>query len=99
MMPTTATTSSSKNNNKNNKNDDAFFSRRSTNTNGKSSKKMVRAMASGGETTERAFDPREYRRQLGKSDQYTRKFLYDPEAKKTMEDEGIGFSMTGLVAQ
>ena len=99
MMPTTATTSSSSNKNNKNKNDDAFFSRRRTNTNGKSVKKMVRAMASGGETTERAFDPREYRRQLGKSDQYTRKFLNDPEAKKTMEDEGIGYSMTGLVAQ
>ena len=61
--------------------------------------KLVRASSSSSTTTDKSFDPREYRRQLGKSDKYTRKFLNDPEAKQTMEEEGIGYSMTGLVAQ
>jgi len=45
------------------------------------------------------FDPRGYRRGLGATNKYTRKFLNDPDAKRRMEDEGIGYSTTGLVAQ
>ncbi len=58
----------------------------------------VRA-AEAAKTTDTSFDPREYRRKLGQSDRYTRKFLNDPEAKNRMEEEGIGYSMSGLVAQ
>ena len=58
----------------------------------------VRA-AGAAKTSDTSFDPREYRRKLGKSDRYTRKFLNDPEAKNRMEEEGIGYSMSGLVAQ
>ncbi len=47
----------------------------------------------------KTFDPREYRRALGTTNKYTRRFLSDPDAKKRMEDEGIGYSITGLVAQ
>jgi len=45
------------------------------------------------------FNPRGYRRGLGATNKYTHKFLNDPDAKRRMEDEGIGYSMTGLVAQ
>ena len=58
----------------------------------------VRA-AGAAKTSDTSFDPREYRRKLGKSDRYTRKFLNDPAAKNRMEEEGIGYSMSGLVAQ
>jgi 4-hydroxy-3-methylbut-2-enyl diphosphate reductase len=44
------------------------------------------------------FDPREYRRELGRSDQYSRKFLNDEEAATKMANDGISYSKTGLVA-
>ena len=45
------------------------------------------------------FDPREYRRELGKSSQYSRKFLNDEEAASKMTNDGISYSKTGLVAE
>ena len=45
------------------------------------------------------FDPREYRRELGKSSQYSRKFLNDEEAALKMTNDGISYSKTGLVAE
>jgi 4-hydroxy-3-methylbut-2-enyl diphosphate reductase len=44
------------------------------------------------------FDPREYRRELGKSTQYSRKFLNDEEAAVKMTNDGISYSKTGSVA-
>ena len=45
------------------------------------------------------FDPREYRLELGKSDQYSRKFLNDDEAATKMANDGISYSKSGLVAK
>ena len=45
------------------------------------------------------FDPREYRRDLGRSSQYSRKFLNDEEAATKMANDGISYSKTGLVAK
>lgn len=45
------------------------------------------------------FDPREYRRDLGRTSQYSRKFLNDEEAATKMANDGISYSKTGLVAK
>jgi 4-hydroxy-3-methylbut-2-en-1-yl diphosphate reductase len=78
--------------------------KKNTNNENNENKHKTRLIVRGTSESEQqqaseGFDPREYRRQLGKSNQYTRKFLNDPEAKKSMEDEGIGYSLTGLVAK
>ena len=49
----------------------------------------VRAMAA---EVEEKFDARAYRRELGKTKTYTRKFANDPEAAQQMEEQGIGYS-------
>jgi hypothetical protein len=42
-----------------------------------------------------AFDARAFRRELGKTEQYSRKFLADEESAKAMEDSGIGLVSRG----
>eukprot|EP01024_Parvocaulis_polyphysoides_P037816 TRINITY_DN33765_c1_g1_i1.p1 TRINITY_DN33765_c1_g1~~TRINITY_DN33765_c1_g1_i1.p1 ORF type:complete len:387 (-),score=69.51 TRINITY_DN33765_c1_g1_i1:61-1221(-) len=45
------------------------------------------------------FDPKAFRRSLNKSDKYLRNPTNDPQSQTVMEEHGVGYSSTGLVAQ
>jgi len=47
----------------------------------------------------REFDPRAFRRSLNQTGRYTRKPSNDPASLSLMEEHGVGYSTTGLVAQ
>ena len=47
----------------------------------------------------RDFDPRAFRRSLNQTGRYTRKPSNDPESLAVMEEHGVGYSTSGLVAQ
>lgn len=47
----------------------------------------------------REFDPRAFRRSLNQTGRYTRNVSNDPNSLALMEDHGVGYSTTGLVAQ
>jgi 4-hydroxy-3-methylbut-2-enyl diphosphate reductase len=49
--------------------------------------------------TPAAFDARAFRRSLNATGRYTRKPSNDPESLNLMEEHGVGYSTTGLVAQ
>lgn len=45
------------------------------------------------------FDARAFRRSLNQTGRYTRKPINDPDSLELMEDHGVGYSTSGLVAQ
>lgn len=45
------------------------------------------------------FDARAFRRSLNSTGRYTRKPSNDPDSLQLMEEHGVGYSTTGLVAQ
>lgn len=47
----------------------------------------------------RDFDPRAFRRSLNKTGRYTRNVTNDANSLELMEDHGVGYSTSGLVAQ
>ena len=49
--------------------------------------------------TEEEFDARKFRRSLNKTGRYSRKLQKLPESVEQMEEDGVGYSRTGLVAQ
>lgn len=55
--------------------------------------------SSATETKEEEFDARAFRRSLNQTGRYTRKPTNDAESLELMEDHGVGYSSTGLVAQ
>ena len=57
------------------------------------------AAAASSERIVRDFDPRAFRRSLNQTGRYTRKPSNDPESLSLMEEHGVGYSTTGLVAQ
>lgn len=46
-----------------------------------------------------AAEARAFRRQLNKSDTYLRRTFNDATSLKKMESDGVGYSLSGLVAQ
>ena len=44
------------------------------------------------------FDARAFRRSLNKTGRYVRKPTHDEESKKRMDEHGVGYSTSGLVA-
>jgi hypothetical protein len=65
------------------------------------SRASVRVRAAAEESTEgekEDFDARAFRRELSKTDQYSRKFGKDEESAKAMEDAGIGMVSRGARA-
>lgn len=48
---------------------------------------------------EAAAEARQFRRLLNKQETYTRRVAKDPEALDKVEEDGVGYSRTGLVAQ
>ena len=45
------------------------------------------------------FDGRAFRRSLGKTGRYTRNPRNDKESLALMDEHGVGYSLTGLIAQ
>lgn len=61
---------------------------------------MIACQASSAtETTEEEFDARAFRRSLNQTGRYTRKPTNDAESLALMEEHGVGYSSSGLVAQ
>ena len=58
---------------------------------------LERASSKGGKKA--TFDGRAFRRSLGKTGRYQRNPTQDPESLALMEEHGVGYSTTGLVAQ
>lgn len=50
-------------------------------------------------SAENKFDARAFRRSLNTTGRYTRKPSNDPDSLQLMEEHGVGYSTTGLVAQ
>lgn len=60
-------------------------------------KEVLQRAAAGQDT--RDFDPRAFRRSLNQTGRYTRKPSNDPASLELMEEHGVGYSTSGLVAQ
>uniref|UniRef100_A0A7S3C8K7 4-hydroxy-3-methylbut-2-enyl diphosphate reductase n=1 Tax=Chloropicon roscoffensis TaxID=1461544 RepID=A0A7S3C8K7_9CHLO len=64
----------------------------------------ARAQVAGGKSSvvdeeeEGKFDARAFRRSLNKTGRYVRKPTHDEESKKRMDEHGVGYSTSGLVA-
>ena len=68
----------------------ALSGRRATARSTRASTVRVRAAAEEGD-----FDARAFRRELSKTDQYSRKFGKDEESAKAMEADGVGMVSKG----
>ena len=60
---------------------------------------LERAADRSSQPADPAFDARAFRRSLNSTGRYTRKPSNDPESLQLMEEHGVGYSTSGLVAQ
>ena len=60
---------------------------------------LLERAASKPEAAGEKFDARAFRRSLNQTGRYTRKIFNDPASLTLMEEHGVGYSTTGLVAQ
>ena len=61
---------------------------------------LQRASSNGNDAAaKKPFDGRAFRRSLGKTGRYQRNPINDPASLALMEEHGVGYSSTGLIAQ